>query len=99
MSPISVGKLSMVQEPDDDLSPLDQEVAQELGPVIFRARRRSQKDVQAGLSGDSSGAYVLPFFAGLIGMLVLAGLVMCLKSDPESLQAPRDPVGPDPPAG
>ena len=89
----------MVQEPDDDLSPLDQEVAQELGPVIFRARRRSQKDVQAGLSGDSSGAYVLPFFAGLIGMLVLAGLVMCLKSDPESLQAPRDPVGPDPPAG
>jgi len=82
----------MVQEPEDDLSPLDQEVAQELGPVRFRCRRRSQKAIQTSLSGDSALSYVTPFFAGLAGLLALmlafAGLKFSLDPDPQPLQAP-----------
>jgi len=83
----------MVPEQDDDLSPLDQEVAQELGPVLYRFRKRSQKEIQTSLSGESATSYISPFLAGLAGMLVLGAALMGLKfaldPDPRPLPDPQ----------
>ena len=64
----------MVHEQDEELSPLDQEVAQELGPVVFRCRRRSQKEIQTSLTGEAAGSYIGPFFIGLFSLLGFGGL-------------------------
>jgi len=73
----------MVHEQDDELSPLDQEVAQELGPVVFHCRRRSKKDIQTSLTGEAAGSYIGPFFIGLFSLLgfgSVAGLVSQVDS-------------------